>query len=284
MSIFAITVFDVELGNCHVLQIPNLSKDVMMIDAGKRPDFSPALHIKNNWNVQKLRWLTITHQDNDHIEDIDNVKLLNPRTLSRPIVSMEYLENQYGYPLPDNLLKFMEYEQTFTGSALPIGDLSYDWGGVQFATFRLKPNFSPNINNLSIVTFAHFSGWTIVFPGDIETEAWDEHLKSESFRDWLSKTDIFIASHHGRESGYNKIVFDYCKPQVVIFSDKSCESSAPDLYRNDSVYGLQFYSRNANTFDTRKVLTTRKDGAIHIQIDHEGHHKITTSTTNLVTV
>jgi hypothetical protein len=37
----------------------------------------------------------------------------------------------------------------------------------------------------------------------------------------LANTDILVASHHGRENGYCREVFDYCHPQAVVMSDKS---------------------------------------------------------------
>jgi hypothetical protein len=88
--------------------------------------------------------------------------------------------------------------------------------------------------------------------------------------------DIFIASHHGRESGYCENVFNYCTPKLIIISDKSItETSITDTYRTYS-QGLNVVSGNGS-ISKRYVLTTRNDGAISLYIDPEGRCTINTS-------
>ena len=65
MGGFKVITFDVEHGSSHVLITPN--DRVIMIDAGSREDFSPALHLKITWGYTQLRWLTVTHHVSDHL-------------------------------------------------------------------------------------------------------------------------------------------------------------------------------------------------------------------------
>ena len=272
-----VITFDVEHGSSQLIRTPN--DQVIMIDAGNTETFSPARFISDTWQIVDVRWFTVTHHDADHLADIEIVdKYLNIGTLSQPRLSREQLQVLYTQGFSPALEKFLEFRQRFSTPALPISDPSYDWGGIQFATF--DNDFSdfenPNPNNLSLVTFAHYMGWTFIFPGDLERPGWLKLLEIPEFREWLERVDIFTASHHGRESGYCEEVFDYCSPNLVLISDKSTEEATyPDLYRHHA-HGLTVKTGSQGT-QTRFVLTTRRDGAIHIHLDPQGRYGIGTS-------
>ncbi len=272
-----IITFDVEHGSSHLIRTPN--DQVIMIDAGNTDTFSPALYIRNVWQITTVRWFTLTHHDADHLSDIGNIaKYLEVQTLETPKVDVAQLNVLYNNVLSPALEEFLEFKKRFGRPVPEMGDPSYDWGGIQFATFRNEySDFeNPNINDLSVVTFAHFMGWTVILPGDLEEPGWKKLLEKPEFRDWLKRVDIFIASHHGRESGFCEEVFNYCSPKLVIMSDKSeVETSCPDDYR-PYVQGL-LVTNAAGETRKRFVLTTRTDGAIFINIDPEGRGYISTS-------
>jgi hypothetical protein len=96
-------------------------------------------------------------------------------------------------------------------------------------------------------------------------------LKDAAFRQCLAKTTIFIASHHGRQNGYCEQVFDYCKPHVIVLSDKNLmhESQEHDYAKHAT--GIPW-----SNAQTRFVLTTRCDGHIKIEKDVLGPAYITT--------
>ena len=74
----------------------------------------------------------------------------------------------------------------------------------------------------------------------------------------LSRVNIFVASHHGRENGYNEEIFKYCSPPIII-SDESIKYDTQDVdYRKHSK-GIPWDDGN-----TRYILTTRNDGMITI--------------------
>lgn len=273
---FKVITYDVEHGSCHALITP--TEQLLMIDAGSREGFSPALHLKNNWDRSNLRWLTITHHDEDHLTDISNIdEHLPPMTLDKPTLAHDELVNLYPQGFSTPLEIFLVFAQRYNILVPDLGDPTYatEWGGVQFATFKNQySDFqNPNINNLSIVTFARYMGWTFIFPGDLQRDGWLKLLEKEVFRDWLSRTDIFVASHHGRESGFCPEVFEYCKPKLTLISDKSTtETSCVDKYYQVTD-GLNIPDVLGNPVK-RYVLTTRSDGAIYIGIDDEGNHEV----------
>ncbi|MBN1168591.1 MBL fold metallo-hydrolase [Candidatus Woesebacteria bacterium] len=277
MNNFNLTVFDVEHGNSIVLKLPNANDDRFLFDIGNRADFSPALHLARNYG-SNIRWLVITHPDTDHISDVEYVsKYLSVNTLSsHDEITTEFLYEYHVDGIPEIVQKYIEYKKRFNLPAPPIEDPSYDWGGVQFAQFWNTTKDFSDINNLSICTFAMFQGWCVLLPGDLEEAGWKKHLESEAFREMLKRTDIYVASHHGRENGYCADVFNYCTPHLVIISDKGVsETSCTDKYAAHT-YGLKV----SNLGTMRKVLTTRYDGAINLNIDAEGKYVLKTFSTS----
>ena len=130
---------------------------------------------------------------------------------------------------------------------------------VDFRMFHCTyPTNFRDTNNLSLITFLETPMCNVIIPGDIEKPGWETLLNNQDFCNRLRKTNVFIASHHGRISGYCKKVFNYCSPSVVIFSDgpkKYATQEETDTYAAHAS-GTNFNGR------TRYVLTTRNDGTI----------------------
>lgn len=274
---FKVITYNVEHGSCHALITPN--NQLILIDAGSRDDFSPALHLKNIWGFERLRWLTITHHDSDHLTDINNIaEFFKPGTLNQPFLTPEQLSSLYPAGFSTPLEVFLEFRKEYNSPALPISDLSYDWGGVQFTTFRNEylDLLNPSMNDLSIVIFAHYQGWTFCLPGDIEKIGWKKLLEKEEFRNWISRTSILVASHHGRESGFCEEVFKFCSPYIVLISDKNTTSTSCTEKYLPFCSGLDV-TNPLGVDIKRHVLTTRNDGAVTVDIDDAGRYKITTS-------
>lgn len=274
MARFQIITFDVEHGNCHVLRTP--SDQVIMIDAGSKADFSPSYHLYENWGVKNLRWLTVTHHDSDHLTDINYIdEYVTPITLERPTLTSDQLLQLYDEEFSGPLEAFLEFEKRYYLRVPPMGDPSYDWGGVKFATFsnEFGDLDNPKINDLSIVTFAHYMGWNFIFPGDLERSGWLKLMQVKEFNEWLGAVDIFIASHHGRDAGYCDEIFKICHPHLTIISDKSTtDTSVTDKYCAVS-RGLTVHDKTGKQ-QLRQVLTTRSDGAINVEITEEGKYWI----------
>jgi competence protein ComEC len=269
---FKVITYDVEQGNSHFLVTPN--EKTFLIDAGSHSEFSPAEKIKENGF--DLGWFLLSHYDEDHLSDIENVdKLIHPEVLSRNRLTREELLQYYPNGLSEKLNYFLEFEKPYTRKIDPIDSESHDWGEVSFRGFSNGKNFDFEMNDLSEVTFAKYRGWGFLFPGDLEKLGWLELLKSEDFIETLKKVNIFVASHHGREAGYCDEIFEYLDPSLIIISDKSTsETSVTEKYYNKvNDLGLNVTKEDGRV-EKRKVLTTRNDGAIYIEIDDEGNYKI----------
>jgi beta-lactamase superfamily II metal-dependent hydrolase len=145
-------------------------------------------------------------------------------------------------------------------------------GGITETTFwNPFPTFT-GTNDLSLVVFIKYSNFKILFPGDLEKAGWRELLKRPDFCAELRGTDVLVASHHGRESGYCPDIFDYFTPSAVVISDKPIEhetqGTVPDYRRVVRTQGV----RVRTTGRDRHVLTTRRDGWIQFTIDNDNFY------------
>ncbi len=143
------------------------------------------------------------------------------------------------------------------------------YGGVKIKIYSPKPSIDSSYkeNEHSLVTFLFYAGHKILLSGDNGPSAWQYLLNNHYFRDDLRNIDIFLASHHGRMSGYYNQIFKFFNPKLTIISDgRSQDTSITDIYNSHT---LGWYIQNQNK--KRKCLTTRYDGAIYLKISYNSH-------------
>lgn len=256
-----LTVFDVEHGACALLELPNGKR--VMIDCGHngKTRWRPGTHLKSK-GIKEIEALFVTNYDEDHvsgIEDLfDNVlvrNILRNRKVSTKKIKQLKSEDGMG-----NGIDFLIRTLDACNAGKSIDDLGLD--GLTVKVFSNSPDQFDDENNLSLVVFLEYQGWKFVFPGDMESEGWEELLKQADFRKELKTVDIFFASHHGRENGCSEEVFEYCNPFWVVISDKAKghqTQETTDWYASFAKGG---------PFEGKKrfVLTTRKDGSIQFEV------------------
>lgn len=254
-----IKIFDVTHGFCAYLIADN--RNVMLFDCGhnERTGFKPSLYLPRS-GCFAIENLIITNYDEDHISDLCNLLNVLPiktlyRNLSITPEQLQQLKLENG-PLTANMEKLISLMTVYSNTDV----IPHDFSGIEHNTFYCTyPSFA-DTNNLSLVSFIHYDGRGIVFPGDIEKRGWETLLKKEQFKDNLRRTNFFVASHHGRENGYCEEVFEYCKPGIIIISDKEV---VHETQKN-------CYAKHASGIpcnggpERRYVLTTRSDGMITI--------------------
>lgn len=142
--------------------------------------------------------------------------------------------------------------------------LAVNWGELSYKVFYNRyPTDFVDENNLSVVTFLHCHNLHMVFPGDLERAGWEKLLENPSFVRQLKTVNVFVASHHGRESGRCDDVFelDGVRPQIVIFSDAGIQYDTQvttTAWYRARVTGMDYHGKR------RHVFTTRHDGKITI--------------------
>jgi hypothetical protein len=114
-----------------------------------------------------------------------------------------------------------------------------------------------------------------MFPGDIERDEWNALLRIPGFVTSLTKTTVYVASHHGRASGFSNDAFQHLKPQVVVISDKSIIHDTQDVnYRSVVRAGGVQVKKPSGELERRGVLTSRRDGDIIFSVQSDGQYTI----------
>ncbi len=245
-----------------------------MIDCGNTPDFDP-IDVLIEYNLipgvngrPQLSQLILTNYDQDHFSGLPGlrskvyirsvifaknlssieIKLIKP-TITRAVTAVCEIKEEYINDLPN----------TYTP---PFKTHCFTLSKNEFTT-------SPSTNDLSQLVFIDYNGFVICVPGDLEHEGWRLMLQKPEVCSLLSRTKLFVASHHGRENGYVEGVFKFCAPEVIVISDKSLvhdtqDGMAQDYASQVSGNGILVHSQR------RKVLTTRSDGHILVNVDSKG--------------
>jgi len=231
----------------------------MLWDCGHSENNRPS-EILPASGVSKIDYFFVTNYDEDHISDLPQLRAaLTIRALYRNnSLSSEQLraiKRQAG-PISTAMDSMLNMIETYTGGPL---NPPPDFPGVRHAVFQntYGPQFS-DTNNLSLVTFLQCMSTKFIIPGDLEAPGWTALLARQDFVTELRSVKVFIASHHGRESGYSEDVFRICTPQVVIFSDSEIQHGTQET--------AQKYGSHATgvlfSGSTRYVLSTRSDGSL----------------------
>ena len=278
-----IIIWDVQHGNAIYMKTPNgthICFDIGSGSFGSGQTFSPLAYLKREWNVKKLDYLVISHPHADHISDIQTLfnKEMKPRVLARPKdLSEDFIRESNQNKFTEIIDLYLRLDEDYSSDVPwennprnPIKN-----GGVYIRNFSQRKAGMDNINNYSFVSVISFGDQKIIIPGDIETVGWNALLEKEEFLKAIENTTILIASHHGRESGFSKNIFEYFRPDITIISDgKYNDTSATERYNYYSK-GAKVKSRSSEEEKTRYVLTTRNDYAIYIGIEYDAFYGTT---------
>lgn len=277
-------IWDVEHGACAMLHhtLNGIAGRLAMIDSGDTADWTPAGFIRHELQRATLDYLFITNADQDHMSDLQglwdagiNVRVMHHNPTFGP-AAFEAVKRQSG-PLTRDAERYLQNLRTFTA---PI-EFPFDtnMGGITASMFwNPWPDFTTT-NDLSLVVFIKYGPFGILFPGDLEVAGWQNHLRQPPFRAMLADVDILVASHHGRDNGYCEEVFQYCRPQAVVMSDKAIVHDTQQMAATYRSHVMRHHPNGIlvrSSGNRRHVLTTRNDGHIQFEVDDQGRFAIDT--------
>ena len=265
--------WDVQHGNATYLGTPD--GESVVIDAGwgsvgtGGDRFSPLAWLMDVWGVYALDAAVITHPHYDHVADLANLKRLGPQILARPRLDKMTVvaANKTGRA---TVGEYEDWEATFDGPVLGANPLDCNRpNGYRAQIFQPTRCPEASLNNRSLVTIVSYAGTTFLIPGDNEAPSWEELLEDDDFVAAIRPTDILLAPHHGREAGFCEQLFEVIQPRLTIISDgPSGDTSVTEKYAYYTS-GMTCHRRSGGTQD-RRVVTTRKDGAISVHCWKDG--------------
>lgn len=272
--VLEVIIYDVKHGNFAFIRTPDGTQIVQDLGQGSYGDssesWSPLKNLKNNWDVNSLDYAIVTHPDLDHIEDILNLEDFNPTNFLRPTHLPEDI-------VVDNIRdsdreifeEYVEFDKLYR-DPIHNGKLELEpteTGGVNIKSFQPSECGTSKFNNHSIVTVLEYGDNKIVLPGDNEAPSWRELLERDDFKEAIEGTDVFMASHHGREDGFCEDIFEYFNPKLTVVSDgEHGDTSATGKY-NGVTDGWKVHRRNGES-ERREVVSTRKDGVVYIKVGY----------------
>lgn len=272
MNSLEMVFWDVQHGNATYIRTPSQKHIVLDLGVGSYGSggqFSPLKLLKNEFNIQRLDGVIITHPHADHISDIQNFDALNPRVLWRPKhLTEDDIRNANRSEDKEVIDKYIEINSSYSYPVKPEKNPMNpkNNGGVKFLGFIDKSNSKNNINNHGLVVVVEYLGIKVLLPGDIEPPAWRALLENDKFLSAIKGVDILVASHHGRDSGFYNDIFNHFTPKLTIISDgRFCDTSATSRY-SQKTSGWMVTSRKSKTSKERKCVTTRNDGVIVVSI------------------
>jgi len=273
-----IRILDVGHGFCAWAYSDNGKS--MLIDCGHNAETNlyPSDYLIDN-GCTRINSFFVTNYDEDHISGLPRLRSFanvlpidvlyrNPSITPSQLRELKRESGPLG-PGMNTLLNMLTEYVDFEGPRRNPPD----FGSL---TARLFWNLYPayeDTNNLSLVIFLSYPGMSIVFPGDLESAGWQNCLKNQAFRECLANVNVFVASHHGRASGYEADVFEVCHPEIILISDESIQYGTQE----EIDYAAHAKGVRWATGETRYVLTTRNDGMIAIKADGLGSVRILTA-------
>ncbi len=234
---------------------------VLLFDCGHSPTCRPSDYL---WaqGIRVIRRLFVTNYDEDHIADLPMLRQkFEIEILTRnSTVNSTQLRNLKEPPISSAMKTLIQMVDSYKGK---VSTAKLEPPGIQVQTFYNDYPLFTDTNNLSLLTFLDIGNVSFALPGDVERPGWLELLKNPDVCELLKRVNIFVASHHGRENGYCKEVFDYCSPSLVVMSDGPVQY---DTQKMANTYGEHakgaWFNHQQRGKQWRKVVTTRKDGNI----------------------
>ena len=233
---------------------------VLLFDCGHSPTCRPSDCLESQ-GISVIRQLFVTNYDEDHIADLPMLRQrFNIEILTRnSSVNSAQLRGLKEPPISPAMNELLDMINSYTGS---VSSEHLEPPGIQVRIFHNDyPSFT-DTNNLSLLTFLDIGGVSFALTGDLERQGWLQLLQNSDVCESLKRVNIFVASHHGRESGYCREVFDCCRPQFVVISDGAIQY---DTQKMSNVYGQHATGGWFNCQgrrEWRQVITTRNDGNI----------------------
>ena len=265
-----ILVFNVGLGQSIFVYSHSHPTYGMLIDCGNTPEFDPIdfLLAKGYIPDKSLGTLALTNYDQDHFSGMPNLRskvAIRTVRFAPNLTSLE-IKGLKEKPHTDALIQVCEVKDAYIH---PVPNFIPPYTVRSFHLQKGHLGDSYDTNNLSQIIFIEHQGTVVCVSGDIESKGWQALLTAEpDIKNWLARTNIFVAAHHGRDNGYHSDVFVHCKPECIVISDKDIIHETQEDMR--AVYarhvqgsGVAF---NDNASSPKKVLTTRDEGHLYIQL------------------
>jgi len=241
--------------------------DNLVIDCGNDGgDVTPSKFLASVTTINELQ---ISHPHTDHFGDIIALSKKNICSFRCPALE-KFKDEKIGWRNNDSIkiakLRSLKKSINTDNNAVRC-DANFE-----HIVYSPSDIDYEDANTSSIVTVLRYGSIKILFGGDLPDNGWCNLLTNKNFCSAIKGTTIFKVPHHGRTEGCSDELFKYIKPKLCIISDKPIDES------NKNTVSTSWYSaRTTGIFfgnELRKVLSTRNDGSIFIDIQSDDNFTV----------
>lgn len=233
----------------------------LLFDCGHGVANRPSIYLPAR-RITSIRRFFATNYDEDHISDLLAVRRnLYIEVLTRnSSMTSNQIRSLKTPPISPAMNELLGMVDSFTNG---VTAEQLEPAGLKVWFFHNDYPAFTDTNNLSLLTFLDVGHVAFALGGDLERAGWLTLLQQPHVQGLLKRVDVFVASHHGRESGYCREVFDHCKPRLVVISDGPIERDTQLMASTYSQHASGELFSTPSGQETRKVVTTRRDGNIY---------------------
>lgn len=255
------------VGAGHSVHVVTPDGRFVVIDAGASDGQSPLSWLRGI--TDRIDQLIISHPHGDHIQELDQLRqfksvgvFTRPRGLDEATVRAA---NQSRYK--EQLDVYFELDRRYQA---PIRTATTSGQpAVAIESFVNAGTAPSNLNNHSVVVSVRYAGWEFLIPGDNEASSWRALSSDPRFASLLQSCDVFLASHHGRDSGYCDATFPaLLTPQLCIVSDGCVRDTDASAKYGARATGLKVIRPDGN-IERRFCITTRDNGLIRARVEQQ---------------
>ncbi len=260
-----IAVLDVGHGAFTYSETP--MGDNLVIDLGKGAVI-PSVFLKR---IPAISELQISHPHADHFDDIVEISKKKIKSFRCPELKRfdnNAMNSKNGNEEKIAKLKHLQRTVPADNRAVRVGK---GFNHSLWAQAEANIDYS-DANTASIVTTLSYKGVKFLNGGDLPERGWENLLEDPNFVSTISGTTIFQVPHHGRREGICQAIFDLDKfsPMLCIISDKAVEGQNEDTAFTEWYTERSKGCKIVGYHEPRKVLTTRADGSIFIEVNEKG--------------
>ncbi len=184
LDLLDLTIIFIDVGQGDSILIHSDTTNIL-IDTGPEGNAQNIKNTLNQFDVTEINYLIITHQHDDHIGSLEQLRRLIP------------IDNEI---IPEQNAKMSGMSQTFN-------DITLEFLGPIY--------ISDNLNNMSLVIKLTYKNKTFLFMADAESE--EEANLIRQYNQGL-KADVLKVGHHGSDSSSSLDFLTLVQPQYAVIS------------------------------------------------------------------
>ena len=190
----------------------------ILIDTGEQQDAAHILEVLDQYNVEKLNYVILTHYDQDHIGGAQQIL---------EEVSVEKVVQPY-YTATETIKDLTDFlDRSSIPVLYPTRTMRLKAGEIQFLVYPpLEKNYNDK-NNYSLAVLVQHGQVDMLFAGDALRKRCEELMMV----DW-PEIDLYKVPYHGRANRATQAMFELLKPTYAVVTAETADTAVIEAARD----------------------------------------------------